>query len=70
MFSLLKDHAYVLILMLDRCQQLQISLNLKKCVLCMLVGFLLGHVACKDGILVDPTNITFIVNSPSHALVK
>jgi len=31
-FSLLKDHIEVLRIMLDRCRQCQISLNLKKCI--------------------------------------
>jgi hypothetical protein len=43
-FSLLKDHIEVLRLMLDRCRQCQISLNLKKCIFCALFGILLGHV--------------------------
>lgn len=32
MFSLLKYHIHVLILILDRCRQLHISLNLNKCI--------------------------------------
>jgi hypothetical protein len=32
MFSLLKDHVEVLMLMLDRCRQCHISLNIKKCI--------------------------------------
>jgi hypothetical protein len=43
-FSLLKDHIENLRLMLDRCRQYQISLNLIKCVFCSLFGIWLGHV--------------------------
>jgi hypothetical protein len=46
-FSLLKDHIGVLILMLDKCRQCHISLNLKKCILCVPFGIVLGHVVCK-----------------------
>jgi hypothetical protein len=56
-FSLLKDHIEVLRIMLDRCRQCHLSLNLKKCILSALVGILLAHVVCKQGILVDLTKI-------------
>jgi hypothetical protein len=46
-FSLLKDHIKVLGLMLDRCRQCQILLNLKKCIFCTLFGIFLGYVVCK-----------------------
>jgi hypothetical protein len=46
-FILLKDHIENLRLMLDRCIQYQISLNLKKCIFCAPFGILLGHVVCK-----------------------
>ena len=54
-FNLLKDHVKVLRLMLDQCGKLKNSLNLKKCLFCTPIGILLGHVVCKDGLLVDPT---------------
>jgi hypothetical protein len=47
MFSLLKYHIEVLKLMLDRCRQCLISLNLKKCIFCAPFGIFLGHVVCK-----------------------
>ena len=47
MFGLLKDHIASLILMLDKCRQHQISLNLKKCIFCAPFGILLGHIVCK-----------------------
>jgi hypothetical protein len=64
MFSFLKDHVEVLRLMLDRCRQCHISLNIKKCIFNANFGILLGHVVCKQGLLVDPTKIVFIVNLP------
>jgi hypothetical protein len=57
MFSLLKDHVEVLRLMLDRCRQCQISLNIKKCIFSTPFGILLGHVVCKQGLLVDPIKL-------------
>jgi hypothetical protein len=64
MFSLLKDHVSVLILMLDKCRQCQISLNIKKCIFNAPFGILLGYVVCKQGFLVDPAKIVVIVNLP------
>ena len=63
-FGLLKKHVEALRLMLAKCRQHQISLNLKKCVLCVPFGTLLGHVVCKQGLMVDPSKIAIIVNLP------
>lgn len=63
-FGLLKKHIEQLRLMLDRCMQCQIALNLKKCIFCSPFGILLGHVVCKQGLIVDPAKITIIVNLP------
>jgi hypothetical protein len=62
MFSLIKEHMQSLRLMLDRCRQLQISLNLKKCIFCTPFGILLGHIMCKDDLLMDPTKIVAILD--------
>jgi hypothetical protein len=64
LFSLLKDHIEVLRLMLGRCRQCQISLNLKKCIFCMPFGIFLGNVVCKQGLLVDPSKIAMILDLP------
>jgi hypothetical protein len=69
-FSLLKDYVELLHLMLDKCRQYQISLNLKKCIFCAPFGILLGHVVCKHGLLMDPTNIVVIFDLPSPTLVR
>jgi hypothetical protein len=61
-FNLLKDHIKTLQLMIDICRQYQILLNLKKCIFCALFGILLGHVVCKQGLLIDPTKIAVILN--------
>jgi hypothetical protein len=63
-YSLLEDHVEVLRLMLERCRQCQISLNIKKCIFGTPFGILLGHVVCKQGLLVDPVKIEVIVNLP------
>jgi hypothetical protein len=46
-FSLLKDHIECLRLMLDKCRQCQIALNLKKCIFFSPFRVLLGHIVCK-----------------------
>jgi hypothetical protein len=42
-FSLLKDHIEVLMIMLDQCRDCQISLKLKKCIFFTPFGILLCH---------------------------
>jgi hypothetical protein len=64
MLSLLKYHFEVLRLMLDRCRQFQISLNINKFIFNTPFGICLGHVVCKQGLLVDPTKIVVLVNLP------
>jgi hypothetical protein len=70
MFGLLKSHIEVLRLMFDRCRQCQISLNLKKCIFCAPFGILLGHVVCKQGLIVDPTKIVVILDLQLPTLVS
>ena len=55
-FGLLKKHVEALRLMLAKCRHHQISLNLKKCVFCVPFGILLGHIVCRQGLMVDPSN--------------
>jgi hypothetical protein len=68
-YSLLKNHMDVLCLMLEQCRQCQISLNIKKCIFGTPFGILLGHIVCKQGLLVDPAKITVIVNLPTPKIV-
>jgi hypothetical protein len=69
-FSLLQNHIECLRLMLDKCRQCQISLNLKKCIFFSPFGVMLGHIVCKQGLLVDPSNISIIVDLPPPTLVR
>lgn len=69
-YSLLKDHVEVLRLMLERCRQCQISLNIKKCIFGTPFGILLGHIVCKQGLIVDPAKIAVIVNLPPPKSVR
>ena len=68
--GLVKDHIKILKMMLEWCHQYQISLNLRKCIFCAPFGALLGHVVYHDGILVDPTNISIILDLPPPTTVK
>jgi hypothetical protein len=69
-YSLLKEHVALLRLMFDRCRELQISLNLRKCIFCVPHGNLLGHIVCREGVLVDPTKVVVIVNMPPPTSAK
>ena len=60
--SLLKEHTKWLKMMLERCRQIQLSLNLKKCIFLTPIGILLGHIVCKDGIKVDMAKIKIIID--------
>ena len=61
-YSLLKEHTKWLRMMLERCRQIQLSLNLKKCIFLTPIGILLGHIVCKDGIKVDMAKIKIIID--------
>jgi hypothetical protein len=69
-FSLMKDLIDCLRLMLDKCRQCQIALNLKKCIFFSPFGVLLGHIVCKHGLLVDPSKVDIIVDLPPSTLVR
>jgi len=69
-FSLLKYHIEVLRLMLDRCRQCHISLNLKKCIFCAPFGIFLGQVVCNKCLLVEPAKIAVILDSPPPTSVR
>ena len=56
--------------MLEHCQQYQISLNLKKCFFCEPFGALLGHVVCRDRILVDWAKVAIILVLPPLTIFK
>ena len=69
-YGLLKKHVEALRLMLAKCRQYQISLNLKKCIICVPFGVLLGHIVCRTGLMVDPVKIAIIVTLPPPNSVK
>jgi hypothetical protein len=69
-YILLKDHVEVLNLILERCRQCQISLNIKKCIFGTPFGILLGHIVCKQGLLVGIAKIALIVNLPPPKSVR
>lgn len=63
-YNLLKNHPCSFHVMFDRCRQLQISLNLKKCIFVVPFGTLLGHIVYKEGVCVDPAKVMVILNMP------
>ena len=63
-FGLVRDHIENLRMMLERCRQYQIALNLRKFIFFAPSGVLLGHVVCQDWILVDPTKVAIILDLP------
>ena len=63
--SMLKDHCKWLILMLERCQQIQLSLNIKKCIFVTPIGILLGQIVYKEGIKVEFAKIKIILDLKS-----
>ena len=69
-YSLLKNHAMLLRIMFDRCRQLHISLNLKKCIFAVPFGMLLGHVVYKQGVCIDPEKVVVIINIEAPETVK
>lgn len=69
LFGLLKEHVGSLRFMLDRCKQYHISLNINKCIFGVPFRILLGHIVYKQGLMVDPANISIIVNmSPTNSV--
>ena len=69
-FGLMDKHVGALRLVFAKCREHQISLNLRKCIFCVPFGILLGHVVCRQGLMVDPAKIAIIVNLPPPASVK
>ena len=61
-YSMMKFHCKWLRLMLERCRQIQLSLNIKKCIFLTPIGILLGHIVYKEGIKVDFANIKIILD--------
>jgi len=69
-FGLVKRHVYSLRLMLDMCRRYHIALNLKKCLFCVPLVILLGHMVCRHGLMVDLAKIMVIINLEAPSSVK
>jgi hypothetical protein len=69
-YNLLKENVVILCLMFDRCRELHILFNLIKCIFCVPHGNLLGHIVCREGVLVDPTKVVVIMNMPPPMSAK
>ena len=63
-FGLVRDHIENFRMMLERCHQYKISMNLRKSIVYAPFGVLLDHVVCHDGILVDPVKVEIILDFP------
>ena len=61
-YSMLKNHYKWIRLMLERYRQIQLSLDIKKCIFATPIGILLGHVVCKEGIKVNYAKIKIILD--------
>ena len=69
-YGLIRDHLDNLWLMLEICRQHQITLKSKKCIFCAPFGMLLGHIVCKEVMLVDSVKIALILSLPPTTNVK
>jgi len=63
-------HVETLRLMLNTCRQHQISLNLNKYIFCVPFDILLGHIVCKQALMVDTAKIDIIVILPPPNTVR
>jgi hypothetical protein len=70
MYILLKENIGLLRLMLDRCKQLHIYLNLRKCICCVPFRNILGHIVCREGVLFDSKKVGVILNMPPPTTIK
>jgi hypothetical protein len=61
-YILLKYYVVLLRMIFDRCHELHISMNLRMCIFFIPHGNLLGHIVCKEGVLVDPAKFAVILN--------
>jgi hypothetical protein len=69
-YNLLREHIGILILMLERCMQLHISICMQKCIFYVPFGNFLGHIVCQEGDLVNSAEIVVILNMPSPTNFK
>ena len=57
-------------MILERCRQFHISLNLKKYICCAPFGIFLGHAVCREGMFMDPMHIAIIGYLPPLSPVQ
>jgi hypothetical protein len=48
--------------MLEHCKQIQLSVNIRKCIFSTPIRILLGNVVCKYGVKVDMDKINIIID--------
>ena len=48
--------------MLERCREIQLAINIKKCIFVTPIGILLGHIVYKEGIKVNFAKIKIILD--------
>ena len=65
-----EDHIENLEKCLIKCRENGVSLNPEKCYFCVNSGRLLGHVVCKEGLLVDPKKVGVIKELPPPTTVR
>lgn len=61
-YNMLKDHIKWLRVMLEKCRQIQLSLNIKRYIFATPIGILLGHVVYNEGIKVGIYKIKVIID--------
>jgi len=69
-FGPVMHHVASMCLMLDTCERYQITFNLKKFLFCIPFGIFLGHVVCRQGLMVDLVKIAAIINLEAPRSVK
>lgn len=69
-FGLVKHHVESLHLTLDTFRRKQILLDLKRCTFLVPFGNMLGHAFCKQGLVMDLTKISVILNLEARTMLN
>ena len=69
-YEIKTDHIKHLKVCLQRCRECGLSLNPEKCMICVISEMSLGHVVCKERLLIDPKKISVLQNLPPPTNVK
>lgn len=71
LFGCLNNHISGLRMMLNKCKEMGVSLNLEKCHFLQSFGKLLGHIVSREGMMVDPNKVKVIRDmEPQTNLLK